>query len=227
MSLVKKNGVTSGWTGYDLVSQIGTLTLEACNDQVLIEDVKPETIVTADTTAFHAVDLFASTTWYFFFVLDNNQIIGTLHFSDFFKLPFRLCLFSLTLQVESAALDLVLQKPRESWSALPDGRKAVARAVFQKRFSKLAEDDCFDELLRSTLFCDKGTIIRKLKLASAMSGAQVDAFFAKAERIRNACAHTTTDNELTLDRLELKQFISDAHHWVDLLTSISTGSTQV
>jgi hypothetical protein len=213
ISLVKDGKLTVGWTAFDILGG-------EADEPISYELISPDTFLTSTTTAFEAARLFATTTWHFFFVLENNEITGTLHFADLYKLPFRLSLFSLTLQIEEAAIDLILPDIGDAWKSLPEGRKQSARAVYQKRYGQPPDERrCIGELLLSTMFCDKGTMIRKRKLASWATGGDVDRFFSKAEQIRNACAHPGGEDDLRLNPTELQRFIDDAHRWIEFMVA--------
>jgi len=46
-----------------------------------------------------------------------------------------MCLFALTLELETAALDLAIWNPMASWDALPDASKEKALNIYERRYS--------------------------------------------------------------------------------------------
>jgi hypothetical protein len=213
LSLVRSGIETVGWTGFDMMDNdagsVGNCT----------ESIAPGSMLTANTAVLKVIDLFASESSHFFFVLDNNQITGTLHYNDLFKLPFRLCLFALTLELEQVALELALLAPRESWEVLSEPRRKKAIEVYQKRRGKPPQHNPFDELLSCTMFCDKGTIIWRRKLLPDMSRSRIESIFGKADRVRNACAHTNPEEAsvILLERDQLRGFVCDSQAVIDLI----------
>lgn len=81
ISLVKDKAVTVGWTSLDM--------LGPSDAPFEIEPVSPDSMLAADTTAFQAIRLFGTTNVHFFLVLQHNRVMGSLHFTDLSKLPFR------------------------------------------------------------------------------------------------------------------------------------------
>lgn len=94
--------------------------------------------------------------------------------------------------------------------------------VYHKRFGKTPEPENqqhLGDLLRSTMFIDKGIIIRKRDLAKWATSREIEAFFSRGEQLRNWCAHTRDEDEIARDRIALHQFIEDAHKWIDHMAS--------
>jgi hypothetical protein len=169
-------------------------------------------MLTDSTTALHAAKLLCLSDRPRFFVLHNNDIVGTVGFTDLFALPFRLCLFSLTLQLEAAALSLLARDADASIAALTEQRRGYAGVVFAKRFGSSIDQSCLG-LLRCTTFIDKAKILSKRKLVAGYSKKRVQSIFSRAERVRNHCAHPDSiEGEATsiLNKGELSEFIGDA-----------------
>jgi hypothetical protein len=168
-------------------------------------------MVSADTPVIEVVKLFSDNSSHFYFVLQESQITGTIHYEDLFGAPFKLCLFALTLELEAAALDLVLQAPLASWSVLPDRRQRKALEVYSRRYSREPDPARLpvDHLLGCTLFIDKATILRKRGLITDGSN-DIRSVFGEADRVRNSCAHTDPEKDFgrLLDRASLQGFIT-------------------
>jgi hypothetical protein len=214
ISLVKRGAELAGWIGFDSLMP----DFKTVGDSM--DPIEPGMIVTADTSVLNAVDLFSTAQRHFFFVLEDNRITGTLHYQDLFKLPFRLCLFSLTIHLEQASLELALIDPQRSWEALTSSRQKLAEDVYTKRQEAPRENPGPVDLLGCTTFCDKARIIGKRNLVPGASKKRIKAVFVKAEKIRNACAHTSPQQQglPILERDELREFI---HECTDLTRVIT------
>ena len=197
-----------------VVSWIGFDMLTGGSDGVgsVAEPVVTGQMLSGDTPALEVVKLFAQNSNSFYFVLQEAQITGTLHYEDLFRSPFKLCLFALVLELEAAALDLALKEPAASWSALPSGRQHKAEEVYEKKYhgSGDRENPPFDDLLSCTMYCDKATILRKLGIGADCS-IDINSLFSKAEGVRNSCAHTNSENDRwdkLMNRASLPDFIA-------------------
>ena len=128
ISLVEDDtGQVTAWIGFDM--------LAAENDRVgsVAEPIMTGRMVSGDTPVLEVVKLFAQNASGFYFVLQEGQITGTLHYEDLFRSPFKLCMFALMLELEAAALDLALRQPASSW--------AVCRRAARRRHTKYSKKD--------------------------------------------------------------------------------------
>lgn len=213
ISLVLAGDRPVGWIGFDgLDATLKDIASAA-------DPIPAEGIVSADTQALELIKLFSKESPYFYFVLQESQITGTIHYEDLLGSPFKLCLFALTLELETVALDLALQKPLVSWSVLSEGRREKAMGVYQDRYKRQPDPGRlpFDHFLGCTTFIDKGTILKKRQLTTHGSD-QIDSTFSQAERVRNFCAHTDPDKDfgrLLLDRASLLDFINKTEEMID------------
>lgn len=220
ISLVKtKSGVTR-WCRFD---ELLAAECEIVGD--VSEVITPRSIITAGTTALEAVTLFATTEHEFFFVLRGHAFIGSLRYSDMFNGPFRLCLFSLTLELEEVALRVLLQNADRAIGRLSPARQEKARKVHGIRFAGLTERS--DALLRCTTFIDKGTMLAKEIEVPDMSAKEVSRLFGRAERVRNLCAHPAASDEgmaLLAEKHQLAEFIESCRNVVlELQPHVDTG----
>ena len=177
--------------------------------------------VTAHLDAQNAVALLIPEHPPFFFVLDGTAVIGTFSYSDLFSGPFKVCLFALTIELEEAALKLLLKDPTRCLHALPLERLAKAREVCARRFGEAHQQQDRD-VIRSTTFIDKATMLNKAKLIPAMSKGKLQKLFARAEAIRNECAHPTAEVASpipALSRDKLQNFLDQCHK---LIADLST-----
>jgi hypothetical protein len=213
ISLVLAGDRPAGWIGYDSLVATRTDVAGAA------DPIPADGIISAETQALELVRLFSKKSPYFYFVLQESQITGTIHYEDLLGSSFKLCLFALTLELETVALDLALHKPTASWSVLSEGRREKAMDVYRQRYKRepTPERLPFDHFLGCTTFIDKGTILKKRQLTAYGPG-EVDSLFSEAERVRNSCAHTDPDKDfghLLLDRASLLGFINKTEEMID------------
>lgn len=213
ISLVLAGDRPVGWIGFDSLDV-------ALKDIASAADlISADGMVSADTPVLELVKLFTNDSPHFYFVLQESQITGTIHYEDLLGSPFKLCLFALTLELETVALDLALQKPVASWSVLSEGRREKAMDVYRHRYKRESDPERlpFDHLLGCTTFIDKGTVLKKRELTTYGSN-DIDSVFSDAERVRNSCAHTDPDKEfgrLLMDRTSLQGFITKTEDMMD------------
>ena len=174
-----------------------------------MEVILPAAIISANTPALYAVKLLAQGQRELYFVLHRDEFVGTLTFSCLSKPLFRICLLALTLELEQAALDLLMLGANESWAALGENRRTKAIEVYQLRFRRSPDSKRLPvvNLLECTCFADKGQLLRKRSLLSQEMAAIVKSHFAKAEKIRNMCAHPGSDDLGVADRVEFAEFV--------------------
>ena len=190
---------------YDGKDLVGWYSIEMYDSDLAqirdaVRTIYPSEIVSADTPAFKLLRLVAERpkSGIILFVLDHEAIVGTVSPTMLASPVFRLCLFSLTLELENAALNAAMRNPIASWNALPPGRRAKAKEVHNRlhgkeRVANSPGDRVLEPLLASTMFSDKGKIVAKRKLLRGWSRARVESLFALAEEVRNGSAHTRDD----------------------------------
>ncbi len=202
------------------VGYIGFESLDTSLKDVasVAEPILADGLVSADTPVLEVAKLFSKESRGFYFVLQESQITGTIHYEDLLGPQFKLCLFALTLELETTALDLALKDPAASWSVLSEGRKRKAMFAYNNRYSREPDPERLPiyQLLGCTMFIDKGTILRKRRLIADGSN-EIDSLFDKADRVRNSCAHTDPDKEfvhLLLGRASLQGFIAKTEEMI-------------
>jgi hypothetical protein len=221
ISLVLDGNHPVGWIGFDSI-------VATVSDMSSIADPIPtEGMVSADTHVLELVGLFAQRRQPFYFVLEGSRITGTISYDNLFAPPFRLCLLALTLELETAALDRALVSPMVSWSVLPEGRQEKAIEIFRARGGHEPNPEWppYDQFLACTTFIDKATILRKRRL-TVHAPNEIDTVFARAERVRNACAHTDPDGHfigLILDRSFLFEFIRNTEQMANSIREHLNG----
>ncbi len=132
-SLILDNNQPVGW----IVYWDARFELEESPNDPIRDYMKPlrlDRFVTASMPARRALQLLTAhpdgETW---FVLDDNEVIGTIQYDSLFKPPFRVCLFALVTELEQSSLNLCLLNAKESWDCLPPGRQAKAMETLQMR----------------------------------------------------------------------------------------------
>ena len=222
-SLVRDNNIPIGWCSFDSFAHNIDSADKYKNFRVrdVMDPIRPDSLLAAGTSYFSAVEVFNKhNAPYFYFVLNDNEITGTLYYGDLFKLPASLCIFSLTLEIEQLALDLCKLRPKESWGCLSTTRKTKIQNDYKRRHpDSNLEKLPYADLLNATMFCDKGTILSKSNLLSKETSLLVKRIFGKADNIRNACAHTGSDSRLPtlLERNRLHEFFKDCHMLINII----------
>jgi hypothetical protein len=226
ISLVRDNNIPIGWCNFesfihdiDSVDQYKNLRVRD-----VMDPIRPDSLLAAGTSYFSAVEVFKKhNAPSFYFVLNDNEITGTLYYDDLFKLPARMCIFSLTLEIEQIALDLCKLRPKESWGCLSTARKTKIQNDYKRRHpDSNLEEVPYDDLLNATMFCDKGTILSKSNLLSKETSLLFKRILGKADNIRNACAHTGSESRLPslLDRNRLHEFFKNCHMLINTVHNL-------
>ena len=136
---------------------------------------------------------------YFFFVLTRNEITHSVSFQDMDKLPMKLCLFSLLMELEARILELLMlnnyghrsRPPIERYlEYLSKERLEKARNLCQRKYGRESPVG----MLHCTTFIDKKQILRRDPEISGMlpfdSKREFDRFFKRVEDVRNQIAHS-------------------------------------
>ena len=128
ISLVLAGDRPVGWIALDSLDSTKGNVASAANS------IPADGMVSADTPVLELVKLFSDNSSPFYFVLQESQITGTVHYEDLLGPPFKLCMFALTLELEVAALGLALKTPLASWSVLSEGRQKKAFDVYRQKY---------------------------------------------------------------------------------------------
>lgn len=152
--------------------------------------ITADLMVAASTSLLDLPALFLKN--YFFFILTGNEITHVVSFQDMDRLPMKLCLFSLVMELESKLLEL-LSTDRASLerylSCLSSDRLKKAQDLCKMKY----KDGTPERLLLCTTFIDKKQILRQVpELASRLpfrSNNEIDRVFKRIENVRNQIAH--------------------------------------
>lgn len=184
IALVNRNNKIIGWLGFDMLDS--SKPLIEC-----IEPINGDTLISSDTPLLEAIKTVCSEDNTIFLVLSRTKFIGFLHFNHFHKLPFRMCMFALLIDLERAMLEIIKSKASFYLKKLSDGRLVKAKNIYGHRKYKLSYDnEEFDSLLLDcTTFVDKFLMLRK-DPAFVNYCPNINNKLAKvAEEVRNLIAH--------------------------------------
>ncbi len=213
IALVEERGKIKGWLGYDMLDTYKTVS--DC-----MEQVTPDTILTADTSLVDAVYEFHISLRPFFLVLKGNQFIGWLSYNDLHRPPLRLCLFAMLINIERLLLDVAFLSSQESVGFLSPGRLNKANEIYVLRKYNFDKDGkpFSARLLECTSLADKISIIKKsMNVKHAIPALFNKEFCHEVEPLRNEIAHPGINERSSslLSRERLWHFIN----WTGTLES--------
>lgn len=206
--LVRENGRLVGICS--LVDFLNQITPSGGVEGGIVRDcaqpITPNRMVSINTPFSRAVHLFADDEMPYY-VLDADQIAGVLRPGHIYGLRAILCYLALTLDLETAALNLCTWFP-EALNSLPERRRSKTLQRYHEKMKKIRQEDWNEALdtadpesrsetrqlfirdaMQSTDFIDKATMIKRSKLLIDQSNTRIENIFCRAERVRNACAH--------------------------------------
>ncbi len=76
-----------------------------------MEPIRGNMLISSDTPLLEAIKIVCSGYNHSYFVLKGNEVIGFLTYDHFYKLPFRICLFALLIDLERVMLDITKLYP--------------------------------------------------------------------------------------------------------------------
>jgi len=151
----------------------------------------PDLIVASSLPLLELVPLFKR--HYFFFVLEQADITHVVSFQDLDKLPMKLSIFALFLELETRMIELITQQPfgtEHYLRYLPKNRYAKAKKLCIKKY----KEENPQRLLLCTTFSDKKEmLLRDPQLVTKLSfpsKSGCDSLFNHIERVRNQIAHS-------------------------------------
>ena len=200
------------------------LLSESCNRrtatpvrQLKLHELHEGDVIAPGTTFLECVELLAVVPERLLVVVNRGKPVGSVQFRNLFDPIGRLCLLRLVLDMEVAAIDLLLVqdgKRTATWLKEEIERDKKSRNGSQETASARMRDrffdrhplhanafDSFDDsvkwyqcirlLLAALSFSRRRDIIKRLKLLANTSNTQIDKIFGRAESLRNCCAHPT------------------------------------
>ena len=184
-ALVKSNQKTIGWIGFeDLDSSKKTL----CE---CMEPIRGNILISSDTPLLEAIRVVCRSNDFIFLVLKGNRFIGWLNYGHFYKLPFRMCLFALLIDLERVLLRLTMSNPTLFLKKLTPNRLKKTKETYRKRgFSLNKEGKEFDsKLIECTTFIDKFNMLIENPVIVQKCPNINNKLRNTAEVIRNYAAH--------------------------------------
>jgi CBS domain len=207
--VIDSEGNVVGMLSFD--DYVGSDSDEDVED--VMERPEPYRFLSSATSILDAIELFGTKRNGYFYVLDINEIVGTLSYGDLSKPLGRLAVFAFALEIENLALRLCQFKPirERCWLSIPENRKRKSIDLFKDKYKREPGPGFLPTfgLIECTNLIDKATMIWKQKLIAPATRADVLGFFKSLNRIRNRCAHAGGDEDL-LPREALSEFISSA-----------------
>ncbi len=178
-----------------IVWYIDLLNAGVITEAITAEPPLAGEFLSADTNILEAIHLFSSGSQYYY-ILEKNDVVGILYYSDIFKPLGRLAFLALALEIEQLALELctMFHLSDQCWEALSKNRQPMARAVYKKRHGHPPKKikgkyTALKELIECTYLSDKANMIWKNRLIRASSRKSVLGFFHRLEEIRDLCTH--------------------------------------
>ncbi|MBN1351362.1 hypothetical protein JXJ21_18235 [candidate division KSB1 bacterium] len=204
ISLVKQNQKIIGWIGFDMLES--SKTLYEC-----MEPINGDILISSDTPLLEAIHTVCCRSDSIYLVLKGNRFIGFLEYSHFHKLPFRMCLFALLIDLEKLMLEITKLDPISFLKNLSEGRLNYAKKIYGYRgFSLNEENKEYDsKLIDCTTFIDKFKMLIKNPVIIQKCPNIKSNFTNIAEKIRNSIAHPEGKESglLPIKREELLPFI--------------------
>jgi hypothetical protein len=204
IALVKQNHKIIGWIGFDMLES--SKTLYEC-----MEPISGDILISSDTPLLEAIHTVCRRNDSIYLVLRGNRFIGFLGYSHFHKLPFRMCLFALLIDLEKIMLDIIKLNPTSFLKNLSEGRLNYAKKIYGYRGLSLNEEnkEYESKLIDCTTFIDKFKILRKNSVVIQKCPNIKSNFTNIAEKIRNSIAHPEGEKSglLPINREELIPFM--------------------
>jgi hypothetical protein len=187
IALVTTDGKVEGWVGFDMLDE----------DKLLIEcmeTIKPDAIMSSNTSLINAIKSFSESTHPFFLILHEKCFKGWLPYRNLHTSSFQYCLLGMLITLEQTMLGKLLSLPNKSVKCLPTGRLSKAKGVYEIRnYNYNDENEPYaSKLLECTTFIDKFTILRRLMKAGVIKeipALEDKKFCLLAEKLRNKIAH--------------------------------------
>lgn len=189
--------------------------------------ITPNQLVPASIPILDLIPLFEQ--YFFFFVLEKNQITHAVSFVDVDKLPVKLCLFSLFMELESEML--AIMNHYANYSTTPEAllnhlsakRLEKAREVCKLKYGKEPTPEL---LLQCTTFIDEVKIFQsEVSLSKCLpfrSKNEGNRFFTTIEKMRNQIAHSDSILSVIDNPSELHAFTLDLQKLIKSLSVVET-----
>lgn len=212
-----------------------------------VQDIPGNAFVTGDTSLITFLASGALSRNSLWVVMDRFEFSGIVTRRELLSLPARLCFLALALELEEIALQLCKLFPLDAIRALSKGRIESAVKTLGHKLRQAGPDDNYAALrhlrmtrtdlknsyvatlvVDATSLIDKATILRKLRLTIDVDHKEIERVFKRAERLRNCCAHPTTNvTALPFNPEELADLIPTIAKMTQALRETFTREMQV
>ena len=126
-------------------------------------------------------------------VLGKTEYIGSININSFSKLPFRLCLLALILDLENNIHRLAMGNPERALNKAPKRDRDRAAWLYEKKYGRPSDSQSTPELFSCLPFSTKCSILKNIvKEHRWQSHLDMD-LLDLAVNIRNNCAHSAPD----------------------------------
>ncbi|MBI5649026.1 MAG: hypothetical protein HZC40_01025 [Chloroflexi bacterium] len=207
--------------GDKLFGRIYTDTSDYEKAEDVAEPITPGEMVAASTSILDLIPLFEKHN--IFFVLDRNELTHWVAFAHLDKLPAKLCLFSLFLELE---LEMIRALTSDSvvigahLGHLSQARLEKARMLCNLKY----KEETPYHLLLCTTFIDKKTMIQAdSRLSNQLpfpSRNSQDRFFKTVEEMRNQIAHSDSIFSVINSPAEMSALIGKTRETLKALSDI-------
>lgn len=210
IALVKNNQKKIGWIGFDMLESSKTLSEN-------MEPITSNIIISSNTPLLEAIHIVINGNDLIYLILRGNDFVGYLTYNHFNKLPFRMSLFSLVIDLESSMLKMIKSQPKSFFNKLNRRRIKKAENRYKYFFSSNKKDDVkyTSKLIDCTTLIDKFTMLKRTKnivqkCPNIKNRSQID----MVDKLRNSIAHPKEEtSSLPINKEELIPFIQ----WVEEL----------
>jgi predicted transcriptional regulator len=145
-------------------------------------------------------------------VVQGSSIKGIVTASDLQKLPVRLLIFALVTHVEMTMANAVeIRMPDDSWVGLLNETR---RTNLSRNFNRLRRGSYDPPMIDVAEFCDKRSVLRKLRVLSKRD----EDDFKAIEGLRNRVAHAASYAENAAELGRLVQLMEIAENWITRLS---------
>lgn len=173
-------------------------------------------IVSATMPVLDLIPIFARKSRYLF-VLDQNDVNHIVTFSDLDKLPVKICIFSLFMELEAELIEVFSGQTKKYLAYLPKKRLEKASELCQMKYGKMGSDY---KLLLCTTFIDKKTMLVSdplLPQIFPLTKSELNHFFVRVEKVRNRIAHSDSIIDVLKTPQEFDEFLIDLRKVINTL----------
>ena len=197
ISLVKKDNEVVGISYVDLLTEN-----QSVGEQGTFEEIRLSRILSSSTNMISFIADMPTDFQYYYLVISSTKYVGSLELSDLVKMPFRLCILALTLDLEKKIVQYVRKDPDTSWDYLSVERQKFAMSLFRSVSHRSCKQLSMNKprieiLLDYTSFSDKCKILKSYNVMTPYHD-----IIDNSIEFRNSCSHSTDDNK----------FISEISH---------------